>query len=161
MILLRRHFQPTQDGIEILPECKEVEWRDCCSLNTVTFSVIYYSRHACTGKCNLFVFNNKNSNDLIKIWSTSSAWSVRESICLFVFSHRPPRSFVARSVRKPQELRKTLSGTPLISLYYKVVKLHGLWYFHTAYLSNNPPRSKSFLLFVCFSFKCFFFFFQL
>ena len=43
----------------------EVEWRDCCYLHAVTFSVIYYSTHT-HGKCNLFDLYNKNSNGLLK-----------------------------------------------------------------------------------------------
>ena len=44
----------------------EVERRDSCSLHAVTSSVIYYSAHTHTHKCNIFVLYNKNSNGLLK-----------------------------------------------------------------------------------------------
>ena len=70
-VLPNRALKMTRNDVT---ECKEqksttrdeVEWRDCCSLHVVTSSVIYYSTHARTEKCNLFVLYNKNSNSFFE-----------------------------------------------------------------------------------------------
>ena len=121
----------------------EVEWRDCCSLHSVTSSVIYYSTHTRKNVISI-VLCNKNSKGLLKI--LGHVWGIgkdKNKPSDVIWHHLTSSDIIWRHLTSSDVIWRHLCICPLLDHRQQPMKMHT----EVTLLYNLPHVSRAQVLF--------------